>query len=46
MNPPTVVKPKLKSARKLREQNQIKNALQDIKLEKKKITDIHRYCML
>lgn len=44
VNPPIVVKPKnANTRRKQHDEKQVKNELQQIKLEKKKITDIHRY---
>lgn len=44
INPPVVVKPKGKKARRnQKEQKALKQQLLNKKLEKKKITDIHRY---
>lgn len=45
VNAPVIVKKKdPKSRRKQREQKEIKQRLLKAKLEKKKVTDIHRYC--
>lgn len=44
VNPPVRVKPKDKKARRKQlEQKEIKERLKSVKLERKKITDIHRY---